>query len=257
MNLCINARDVMPDGGTIILKTVLAKVNSPGRMSREKATNQRYVCLMVEDTGPGMNAEIKSKIFEPFFTTKEVDKGTGMGLAVVFSIVTQHNGFINVYSEPGHGAIFKIYFPAIAQLSNQEISGTRKSEILAGSGERILIIEDDESVNQLVSDVLLRNNYQIESAICAKDAERIFRENAGEFDIVLSDVILPDGNGFKLVEDLYRINPAIKILLTSGYTDIKFQASIFKTGHFKFIQKPFDVDELLKTVKALSKQKMH
>jgi len=251
MNLCINAKDVMPDGGKIILRTVLTKLNSPGKMSIEGTPTDLYACLMVEDTGPGMTTEIQEKIFEPFFTTKEAGKGTGMGLAVVFSIVKQHNGYINVYSEPGHGTIFKIYFPVINNLDDSGMTDIRGSEAVAGSGERILVIEDEEFVNQLVCDVLQRNNYQIESASCARDAERIFKENAGNFDVVFCDVILPDQYGFKLVEGFYAINTSIKILMTSGYTDINVHASEFKLGQYKFIQKPYDVYDMLKTIKTL------
>ncbi len=251
MNLCINAKDVMPEGGNIILRTVLSKVNSPSKMVIEEAPKESWVCLMIEDTGPGMSAEIQSKIFEPFFTTKEAGKGTGMGLAVVFSIVKQHNGFINIYSEPGYGTIFKIYFPTISKATDQEVTEVQKSEALAGFGERVLVIEDEEFVNKLVCDVLQRNKYQVESAQCARDAERIFRENAGNFALVFCDAILPDRYGYKLVEDFYAINPAIKILMTSGYTDIRVRASEFDIGSYIFIQKPYDIYNLLKTIKTL------
>jgi len=260
MNIVINARDAMPKGGVIHIKTENASIDAQYCKSIMQARPGEFICLSITDTGTGMDKEIIPNIFEPFFTTKEKGKGTGLGLATVYGIVKQHEGWINVYSELGHGSTFKVYLPSEAP-EQEEMpfanDGTRpgkkkKSEILVpekGNGERILLVEDDEEIRQFTLKVLGKNGYNVSAASTVKEALDIFLKEKGAFDLVLSDVVLPDGNGLELASQLRLAKPTLPIIIASGYTDKKIEVNGLKEKGYKFIQKPYNTIHLLKMIK--------
>jgi two-component system cell cycle sensor histidine kinase/response regulator CckA len=170
-----------------------------------------------------MDKETINRIFEPFFTTKGLGKGTGLGLAVVYGIVKQHQGWINVYSEPGKGSVFKIYLPASSLQGEDKIDEAVLWEELQGKGEKILIVEDEEPVRNLIAKVLQENGYSVAEAASVQGAFDIFEQEKGKFHLILTDVVLPDQTGLDLIDRLHLNRSKLKILLMSGYTDQKSQ----------------------------------
>ena len=250
MNLAVNARDAMPDGGTLTVKT--ENVNLDGRdcQTIPEAVPGRFVRLIVEDTGAGMDRETVDRIFEPFFTTKAAGKGTGLGLSVVYGILKQHGGWVNVYSEPGIGSSFKIYLPvfSIDSETPADESEPAAGKQSRGRRQRILVVEDEEQVRAFAVRVLRKNNYTVFEAGSAAEARDIFDQENGRFDLVFSDVVLPDRTGIQLVEELQELNPGVKIILTSGYTDERSKFPLIQTRDIKFIHKPYTIAGLLRAV---------
>ena len=254
MNLAVNARDAMPKGGILTIKTENVTLNEEDSMKIIDAHPGKYVKLSIQDNGTGMNKEVVGRIFEPFFTTKGVGKGTGLGMPVVYGIVKQHNGWVNVYSEPGEGTIFKIYLPA--SFEKTEIKDKDKDKkTLAGHGERILIVEDEEGIRKYADRVLSMNDYVVFTAENVKEALELYEKEKGNFGLVLTDVILPDRTGIELVTQLLSGNPELKVIFTSGYLDDKSQWGMIKEKGHKFLQKPFELNELLAAVKEVLEKK--
>ncbi|MFC2059550.1 ATP-binding protein [Chloroflexota bacterium] len=254
MNLVVNAKDAMPEGGKITIKTENITVNEEYCKFYPDAREGTFVSLMVEDTGAGIDKEVISHIFEPFFTTKELGKGTGLGLSVTYGVVRQHEGWINVYSEPGQGTIFRVYLPvvpaeAIAQTDDNVSLGQFK-----GNGERILIVEDQDEIRKFATRVLGENGYVEFEAASAREALDIFTSENGEFHMVFSDVILRDKNGLELADQLRSLKRQLPILITSGYTDQKAHWPIIQERGFRFLQKPYSVTDLLQAIKETMKQ---
>ncbi len=249
MNLATNARDAMPDGGSLIIRTSRAKIDEEVSNVYGFGRTGEYALISVEDTGEGMDEKTKERIFDPFFTTKEVGKGTGLGLAMVYGIVKQHDGFINVYSEIGKGTTFKIYLPLIESKPQQE----RMIEQIkvSGGNETIFIIEDDIHVRDLTKIILERAGYKVLEASDGQEAINIFRERPNGVDLVILDVIMPRKNGKEVYDELKKIKPDIKVLFTSGYTsDIVHRKGILKEKQ-NFILKPVSPHTLLKTVRSI------
>jgi len=248
MNLAINARDAMPNGGELIIETENVIVDKHFGKLFPEARPGEFVCLSIADDGIGMTQDMIQEIFEPFFTTKE--GGTGLGLSVVYGIVKQHGGWIKIYSAPGIGSNFQIFFPVandeeIVVDSEEEF----KSQDLQGRGETILVVEDDESVRQVTVEALLENGYNVTEVSSAKEAMSIFKKRAGAFDLVFSDIVLPDETGVQLVERLTKIKPGIRVIFVSGYPGQKSQwADITKQG-YPFLQKPYTLKSLLLTIR--------
>jgi signal transduction histidine kinase/CheY-like chemotaxis protein len=249
MNLTINARDAMPEGGTLTIKTENMHVDEDYCKTYTYARPGRFVCISVQDTGSGMDKEIIDSIFEPFFTTKGPGKGTGMGLSVVYGIVKQHEGWVNVYSEPGQGSTLKIYLPASSLKVEEETEETISLEELQGNGERILLVEDEEEVREFTTMVLGENGYVVCEAASAEEALDIFDKEAGNFDLIFSDVVLPGKSGIQLVDQLISHKPEIRILLSSGYTDHKSQWPVIRERGFRFLQKPYGLTDLLRAIR--------
>ena len=247
INLTVNALDSMPNGGELIISTQNLTLNGKQRKITSEGGDERFVCLTVQDTGHGIDRQTLQHIFEPFFTTKAPTKGTGLGLSVVYGIIKQHKGWIDVQSKKGRGTTFKIYLPAtpLVKLAESEKQGS----IYECNGERILIVEDEGAVRKYVKEALLENGYPICEASSAKEALYIFDRENGEFDLVISDVVLPEINGINLVELLLMRKPDLKVLLTSGYMDHKSQWPIIKERGFRFLQKPFELNDLYKAVR--------
>ena len=196
-----------------------------------------------------MDKEVIQHIFEPFFTTKEKGKGTGLGLPVVYGVVKQHNGWMNIYSEPGKGTIFKIYLPA--SLEKKEDTTEKKAPVrtLQGHGERILLVEDEESIRRFSVKVLVKNGYSVFEAGTVKEALDIFIKEKGNFDLLFTDVVLPDRSSLELIEELLYQKPEICVLVTSGYTDSKSHGKEIREKGFRFLQKPYEPNRLLTAVR--------
>lgn len=255
MNLAVNARDAMPNGGKLILKTENIDISEADAHQFAHVEPGKYVRLVIEDSGAGMNKETLDKIFDPFFTTKQAGKGTGLGLSVVYGIVKKHNGWINVYSELGHGTTVRIYFPARSISVEEQAEEEIQWEKLQGNGERILLIEDDPDVREFGKDILLSNGYTVDIAADAAQALKQFKKRKGKYDLIISDVVLPDVNGVALVAQLQSIKSDVPVIMSSGYTEEKSKRAIIEERRYPFIQKPFDIEKMLTTVKqTLGKQ---
>lgn len=257
MNLVVNAKDAMPLGGKLTIKTQNTILKENDCKGNTKIHPGKYVSISVKDTGTGIKPEVLEHIFEPFFTTKETGKGTGLGLSVVYGIVQEHNGWIDVKSELGKGSTFLIYFPTISTQIHDETGEVFSVENLKGKGERILLVEDDERVYKFLKMILEENNYVVFEACNGEDALEIFKKEDGQFDMVLSDVVLPDINGIALVNKLTEMKPDLRILLNSGYTGNKSGSSIIKEKGFRFLQKPYNINDLLKTINEVLENRNH
>ncbi|MDH3329395.1 MAG: ATP-binding protein [Desulfobulbaceae bacterium] len=217
MNLVVNARDAMPNGGRLTIETGDIFLDEKYAHTKSDVNPGLYSMLSVTDTGTGMAPELRDKIFEPFFTTKEPGKGTGLGLSTVYGIVKQHHGHIHVYSEEGHGTSFKIYFPVTAgKITEQELSN---NIIMARGEETILVVDDDEAIRSLILDTLQPLGYKTLEASCGSEALKVHQANGRKIDLVICDVIMPGMNGREVADKLIEIQPDLKIMLMSGYTD--------------------------------------
>jgi PAS domain S-box-containing protein len=250
MNLVVNSRDAMPQGGklTIESRNVVLDAASPGR--HDLIPVGRYVMAAVSDTGCGMDEKTKSHLFEPFFTTKGQGRGTGLGLSTVYGIVKQSNGYIWVYSEPGKGSVFKIYLPATEESPEPLDEGSAGAADLRGS-ETVLLVEDDESVRHLLRRVLSQNGYTVLQARTGGDALQTFEHRAKEIDLVVTDVVMPEMGGRLLVDHLKSIQPDIKVIYISGYTD----DAVIRHGELgigvTFLQKPITPNVFLAKVRKV------
>ena len=253
-NLAVNARDAMPEGGKLTIKTENVTLDEEDCRTIPEARPGKFVCLSVEDTGVGMDKAILARIFEPFFTTKEPEVGTGLGLSVVYGIVKQHEGWINVYSEPGQGSTFKVYLPAVSVKLEDEPKGTISLQGLQGNGERILLVEDEGGVREFVTGMLGENGYVVFEAANAKEALDIFEREEGKFHLVFCDVVLPDKSGLELVDQLLSREPELRVLLSSGYTDQRLQWSVIRERGFRFIQKPYALTDLFRAIREAIEQ---
>ncbi len=247
MNLAVNARDAMPDGGRLTIETANVELGEEYARNHAAVTPGPYVMLAISDAGCGMDEKIRARIFEPFFTTKELGKGTGLGLSTVYGIVKQHGGNIWVYSEPGEGTTFKVYLPRVSD----EVEERRPpSEFVVGGGETILLVEDDEFVREVCRRHLEALGYTVVSASTAREAEEVAAEHLGQFDLLLTDVVMPDRNGRELYEALAANEAGLKVLYMSGYTDNAIvRHGVLEKG-IHFLQKPFERDSLAAKVRA-------
>jgi two-component system cell cycle sensor histidine kinase/response regulator CckA len=254
MNLTVNARDAMPNGGKLTMKTENVHVDRHYCDTYSYARPGNFVCLSIEDTGVGMNKEIVQHIFEPFFTTKEPGKGTGLGLSVVYGIVKEHEGWINVYSEPGQGSTFRIYLPAVSVRVEDEAKEKVSLEKIQGRGERILLVEDEKGVREFAASVLGENGYAVYEAINVQDALDIFEREKGNFQLVFTDVVLPDRSGIELVDELLSRKSGLPVLLSSGYTDDKSHWPKIRERGFQFTRKPYTLRDLLRAIRKSMEQ---
>ena len=251
MNLVVNARDAMPTGGRIIVETNNVDLDRTYASEHVTVKPGRYVMLAVSDTGTGMSTETAAHIFEPFFTTKGGTKGTGLGLATVYGIVKQSGGYIWVYSEPGKGATFKVYFPRVdGQAQSDDIRAKAESRTKGGT-ETVLLVEDDDTVRELAEMILTGQGYQVIGADSPKKAEEIAAKRAQEIDLVLTDVIMPTMSGRELAKKLLARNAKIRVLYMSGYTDnVIAQGGVLEEG-LAFLQKPFTPRVLVQKVREV------
>ncbi|HYA88049.1 MAG TPA: PAS domain S-box protein [Nitrospirota bacterium] len=245
MNLVMNARDAMPRGGKLIVTTDKMVITD----NQGEIPSGSYALITVTDTGSGMDKTIQEHIFEPFFTTKEVGKGTGLGLALVYGTIKNHNGFIHVYSEPGMGTTFKMYLPILSHGKQENI--LKENAPLLHGMETVLLVEDDANMRRVTKDVLKEFGYTVLEAIDGEDAVRVFHENRERVRIVLCDLIMPKMNGQETFEELIKIRPDIKTIFMSGYTaEIISQKGILEKG-MNFISKPMSLTDLLNKMRTV------
>ena len=244
MNLAVNARDAMPQGGKLTIET--ANVELDDTYFRDRCVESapgHYVVLTVSDTGSGMDKETREHIFEPFFTTKEVGKGTGLGLSTVYGIAKQNNGFIWVYSEPEQGTTFKVYLPEAKKDADMEKKEQSSVDNLGGS-ETVLIVEDDDVLRKLAQRVLHSHGYRVLDAENGEDALRVSKEHEGPIHLLLTDVVMPRMGGKELAERLQPLYPQMKVIYMSGYTDNTIVHHGILAPELNFIQKPFTPEGL-------------
>ena len=249
-NLSVNARDAMPEGGALTIQTRNVTIDSVYCSQFPEARPGRFVCLAVVDTGEGMDEHVRARLFEPFFTTKGRGRGTGLGLSVVYGIVLAHQGWITVDSQPGQGSRFEIYLPV---MDRDEVVGAADPERVSlgrfnGEGERILLIEDEPGLRQVTQRVLEDRGYVVRACSTATEAVAAFGEAAESFDLVLSDVVLPDGRGPDLVFGFLKERPDLKALLVTGYTDERADWNRVREAGLTLLQKPVAMAVLLEHV---------
>jgi CheY-like chemotaxis protein len=250
MNLAINARDAMPEGGDLTVETSRAELDDAYARKHLGARPGPYVMLAVSDTGCGMTEEVKARAFEPFFSTKEVGKGTGLGLSTVYGIVKQSDGYVALYSEVGYGTTFKVYLPVADAPADAEGSGHAAEDLPRGT-ETVLLVEDEESVRRVARTALEMGGYKVLEAADGGDALLVSRQYEGAIHLALTDVVMPRMNGRALAEQLVRARPSMSVLYMSGYTeDAISRHGVLEEG-VNFIQKPFAPDVLLRKVKEV------
>jgi two-component system cell cycle sensor histidine kinase/response regulator CckA len=251
VNLAVNARDAMPDGGKLIIETTNVDLDEDYHSAHLYVKPGRHVMLAVSDTGCGMSEEVKAHLFEPFYTTKEKGRGTGLGLATIYGAVKQSGGSIEVYSEQGKGTVFKIYLPAIEEIPQKlEIAKPISSSMLKGE-ETILLVEDERIVRELAAKMLKRLNYNILPASNGTEALEIAKNYSGIIDLLITDVVMPGMNGRQLAERLLKIRPDIKVLFTSGYTENAIAHHGIIEKDLSFIGKPYSTRELAQKIRQL------
>jgi CheY-like chemotaxis protein len=250
MNLAVNARDAMPDGGKLTIQTADSEIDAAFAREHPGSVPGKYVRLTVKDTGTGIDPDIQSQIFEPFFTTKGRDKGTGLGLATVYGIVKQSNGYITVDSEKGKGASFAVYLPRIEQAASAPIKSSPETLTTRGC-ENVLLVEDAEPLRKLAELFLKENGYQVIAAADGSEALEVAAQFPGPIHLLLTDVVMPGINGRVLAERLAPNHPGMKVLYMSGYTDS------FIAGHgvlepgTHLLRKPFTEEILARKVRDL------
>jgi signal transduction histidine kinase/CheY-like chemotaxis protein len=261
-NLCVNARDAIHDTGKIIIETGTVTLDETFCAAHVGFTPGKYVLLTVSDDGCGMETETLSHLFEPFFTTKEVGKGTGLGLATVYGIVKQNNGFIDTYSEPCLGTTFKIYLPRYATEAGR-IAKTGSAQSAANGHETILLVEDEPMILDITGKMLECQGYTVMAAATPGEAIRLAREHSGDIHLLMTDVVMPEMNGRELAKNLLSLYPKLKRLFMSGYTaDVIAHHGVLDEG-VQFIQKPFSgqtiaakVREVLEETKYSTKKSL-
>ncbi|MFN3412259.1 MAG: ATP-binding protein, partial [Exilispira sp.] len=255
INLVANSRDALINGGKIIIETSIVEFDDKYTATHVGTIKGKHVMLAISDNGAGMDKETLNRIFEPFFTTKEKGKGSGLGLATVYGIVKQLEGNIFVYSEIGKGTTFKVYFPSSNKKEEISSMNEDKSENVRASGEKILLVEDDENLRRVTKLMLEKLNYNVTVAKSPFEALSIIERNGNLFDCILTDVIMPEMNGRQLVDKIKAKYPEIKVLFMSGYTDnVIVHHGILDSG-VEYIQKPFMMNEIGEKLKNILKEK--
>jgi len=251
MNLCINARDAMPKGGSLVLTTRTEQVAEGDERVPPESKAGLYALLSVADTGCGMDEETQAKIFEPFFTTKEKGKGTGLGLAMVYGVVKNHGGFVTVRSEVGRGSVFTLHLPAAEKLSDRRPEALAAPERSRGAvpDQTILVVDDEESIRFLARDILVGEGYRVLLAEDGARALEIYREHQGEIGLVVLDIIMPKLGGGEVFLKMKEMDPGVHVLVSSGYSQEGKAQEILSGGAMGFVQKPFHVRDLISKVR--------
>jgi signal transduction histidine kinase len=250
MNLVMNARDAMPQGGKIVIETANVELDETYSQIHQEVRPGPYVLLSVSDTGFGMDAKTISKVFEPFFTTKAPGEGTGLGLSMVYGVIRQSGGYIWVYSEPGQGATFKIYLPRIEEAA-EPLSRTTSEIIFAKGSETVLLVEDEQNLREVTIELLESEGYRV---LAAKDGPSAIAISQGHRDMVhilLTDIVLPNMSGTTLAERIKEFRPDLKVLYMSGYTSNLVAHQGILDSSSAFIQKPFTKHGLLSELRRV------
>ena len=256
MNLAVNSRDAMPNGGKLFIETRNADLDQTYTASHPLMKPGAYIQLTVSDTGCGMDEETQSHIFEPFFTTKEKGKGTGLGLATVYGIVKQSGGFIWVYSELGKGTSFKIYLPRVDQVEEHSGVATPTAEVPTGS-ETILLTEDEQDVREIAREFLESGGYKVVEAKDASEAVQLARQHSGAIDLLVTDMVMPGMTGQELAVQLQREYPGLCIVFMSGYSEHAAMEMANADPTVRLLSKPFSRGALLRTVREILRSKTH
>ncbi len=250
MNLIVNARDAMPNGGEIVIETAEVQLDQHYVNKHREVKPGQYVLMAISDTGEGMDEDVLSKIFDPFFTTKEHGKGTGLGLATVYGIIKQHGGYIYAYSEKGRGTTFKIYLPLCEKAAEETESKPFTKALLQGN-ETILIVDDNASIRQLIIETLKRLGYTCLQAACGKDALNVLRKYSGKVHLLLTDVVMPGMSGRELAQTIRKERSDIKVIFMSGYTEnIIAHHGVLEEG-INYISKPVTPVTLTQKIRSV------
>jgi two-component system, cell cycle sensor histidine kinase and response regulator CckA len=247
MNLCVNARDAMPEGGSIAIKAENVYLDENYARMHIEAKAGRFVVISVADTGPGMTAEVQSRIFEPFFTTKEMTKGTGLGLSTALTIVKSHGGFINVYSELHKGSQFALYLPALDTPGAVDAAAAQ-TDMPLGNGELILVVDDEESIREITRGTLETFGYRVLTASDGTEALALYADKKNEIAVVLTDMVMPFMDGPATIRALQRMNPSVRIIAASGLGTGQHAGEGVLEGVSRFLNKPYTAEKLLKTL---------
>ena len=252
LNLAVNARDAMPRGGKLDLSTGVQTVDESYKSRRPEARIGRFVRLSVTDNGSGIKKEHLAHLFEPFFTTKGVGKGTGLGLATVYGIVKQHEGWIEVESEQGKGSTFHVFLPAVITPA-EPAKETPAADSVRGGQETILVVEDEPAVRGLVRTTLQRYGYRVCTATSGAEALKVWSDSLDEIDLLITDVVMPDGvSGWELAKEMQSRKPELKVVYMSGYTSsmtvMESREAVTESDYF--LQKPFNSQKLAEVVRA-------
>ncbi|MCE0499231.1 MAG: PAS domain S-box protein [Methylacidiphilales bacterium] len=251
LNLCVNARDAMPQGGSLTVGIENCVLDEQYAAMNKQAKPGRYVNITVADSGTGMPPDILDNIFEPFFTTKEPGKGTGLGLSTVMSIVKNHDGIINVYSEPGKGTTFKVYLPVAELTAEERKYQTAPISLPRGKGEVVLVIDDEASILTITSQTLQAFGYRVLTATDGADAVAVYAQHQHEIAVVLTDMMMPVMDGSAMIHALMQISPEVKIIAVSGLNAIGSAAKAAGAGVKQFLTKPYTASSLLKTLRTV------
>jgi len=249
MNLAVNARDAMPDGGNLIFETANIDLDEDYARTHLEVTPGHYVRLTVTDTGSGMDRDILEHIFEPFYTTKGTGEGTGLGLAVVHGIVKHHGGHIQCYSEPGHGTTFKIYLPAL--IWDEKPDGTTVKAMPRGGPETILLVDDEEFIRDLGSRILTRAGYKVITATNGKEALELYKAQTERISLVILDLIMPEMGGKQCLEALLSFDSTVKVVVASGYSAHGLIKDAVTLGAKGFVNKPYDIRQMREVVRVV------
>ena len=254
LNLCVNARDAMPNGGNLILATAVVDGESLQNIFPDVGSGN-FVHVSVADTGIGIDEKTLGKIFDPFFTTKEKGKGTGLGLSVVYGVMKEHHGFVNVESAPGKGAAFNLYFPVLQDHVPVAAASSAEDQKTPGGHETLLVVEDEETLLEMMKVLVEDKGYRVITAVDGLQALDIYRSHKNEIDLVVTDVGLPKITGEVLFHELKKLNPSVKVIVASGYIEAESKSEIFKAGVKEFIQKPYLPDEVLRKIREVLDRK--
>jgi nitrogen-specific signal transduction histidine kinase/ActR/RegA family two-component response regulator len=250
LNLCLNGRDAMPDGGNLTIEVENCELDEHYVAMDAKVKPGRYVRITVADSGTGIPPDIIDRIFEPFFTTKGPHSGTGLGLSSVMAIVKSHGGIVNVYSEPGKGTTFKVYLPAAELTAGAREPQSERVNIPRGNGETVLVIDDEDSILSITRQTLEAFGYRVLTAGDGAEGVAIYAERKNEIDVVLTDMMMPVMDGKNLIRVLTRMNPAIKIVAASGLASNGSGGKTPDTSTKRFLTKPYTAEILLKTIRT-------
>jgi two-component system cell cycle sensor histidine kinase/response regulator CckA len=250
VNLAVNSRDAMPEGGQLTIETANVELDSAYAETHVTVIPGQYVMLAVGDTGEGIDAATKARIFEPFFTTKEQGKGSGLGLATVYGIVKQSGGYIWVYSEVGHGTVFKVYFPLAESHASAAHQAGSDADLKRQGWETVLLVEDEDAVRALAREVLRRYGYVVLEARHGVDALRLAERHTDDIHLMITDVVMPHMSGRELAERLCSVRPNMKVLFMSGYTDHAVMNRALTPGS-SFLQKPFTPETFARKVRQV------